>query len=65
MKQDTVMQTGDKTKYKHVLYAVWRKAERAFSVDNADWKHGFKNTRHDRSIALAIAGPEDLSQSTY
>jgi hypothetical protein len=32
MKQDIVMRTGDKAKYKHVFYAMWREAKRAFSV---------------------------------
>ena len=66
MKQDTVMQTGDKAKYKHVSYAVWREAKRAFSVVMLqDWRIARLQEYEDvYSIALASRPMKLSRQST-
>ena len=66
MKHDTVMQTGDKAKYKHVFYAVWREAKRAFSVVMLqDWRIARLQEYEDvYSIALASRPMKLSRQST-
>lgn len=66
MKQDAVMQTGDKAKYKHVFYAVWCEAKRAFSVVMLqDWKIARLQEYEDvYSIALASRPMKLSRQST-